>query len=229
MEESQVKFLKSKFLIKSFMVLSGILSQAANAAMISTFDSGNDGWGAFPDQADVTHFATGGNPGGFIELLDLAPGAENVVKLFAPSSFKGDLRSYDGGVFSMDMMQVSFDPGQPEIPGLGIVRITNSSAGMTHELDIVPGPLPLGSWGSYSTSFSASAWGLSQADWDIFLSDVSEVLIIGESYGNAINERIAFDNIGLTAVPVPAAAWLFGSGIIAIFGFSRTQSTKKDK
>ena len=35
------------------------------------------------------------------------------------------------------------------------------------------------------------------------------------------DDMIAFDNINVTVVPVPAAAWLFGSGLLGLIGFAR--------
>ena len=46
------------------------------------------------------------------------------------------------------------------------------------------------------------------------VTDIVEANAFSQLNVNAINE-------GLTAVPVPAAAWLFGSGLISLVGFAR--------
>ncbi len=43
----------------------------------------------------------------------------------------------------------------------------------------------------------------------------------GLAYGN-----FTFDAIPVSAVPVPAAVWLFGSGIVALLGFSRKNKSR---
>ena len=38
-------------------------------------------------------------------------------------------------------------------------------------------------------------------------------------------DRFFIDNLRVNAVPVPAAIWLFGSGIVALAGFARRKNT----
>jgi len=40
-----------------------------------------------------------------------------------------------------------------------------------------------------------------------------------------ISAQATFDNINFTAVPVPAAAWLFGSGLLGLIGISRRKKS----
>lgn len=44
--------------------------------------------------------------------------------------------------------------------------------------------------------------------------------------GNMLNGTFDLDNIHVSAVPVPAAVWLFGSGLFGLMGFARTKSRK---
>ena len=65
-------------------------------------------------------------------------------------------------------------------------------------------------------------------------ADIAAAGAIGESIGirlggalipNASAGQTIFDNVRLTAVPVPAAAWLFGSGLLGLVGIAtRKQS-----
>jgi hypothetical protein len=76
--------------------------------------------------------------------------------------------------------------------------------------------------------------------WDIFLDntllysdamDASLLRSIRFSQGAKFSDQIDFnataylDNINISAVPVPAAVWLFGSGLLCLAGFKRRKST----
>ena len=58
-----------------------------------------------------------------------------------------------------------------------------------------------------------------------FFADAGSSLLISGSYTNAdfLDETITSSIIGtaVSAVPVPAAVWLFGSGLLALVGFVR--------
>lgn len=49
----------------------------------------------------------------------------------------------------------------------------------------------------------------------------NEIRITGDG---SSNDAFLMDNIQLSAVPVPAAAWLFGSALLGFFGFSRKKA-----
>jgi len=42
---------------------------------------------------------------------------------------------------------------------------------------------------------------------------------------NAFSSKLLIDNVSPSAVPVPAAVWLFGSALMGLFGVSRRKST----
>jgi len=79
--------------------------------------------------------------------------------------------------------------------------IASSSADLTSD----------GSWDSYSVAFSAgSAFHLTFEDFN------------GE--GGGIAGDAYYDDIDLSAVPVPAAVWLLGSGLLGLVGFRRKRN-----
>ena len=49
-------------------------------------------------------------------------------------------------------------------------------------------------------------------------------LITAIRFNNSVNDGFKFDNVSVSAVPVPAAAWLFGSALLGFFGFSRRKA-----
>ena len=64
-------------------------SMSAAASIISTFDTGTEGWSAVGDVAGpVTWLATGGHPAGHAELTDQVLGG--VTYFVAPPKFHGD-------------------------------------------------------------------------------------------------------------------------------------------
>ena len=75
--------------------------------------------------------------------------------------------------------------------------------------------------------FDADFVVMNSSDMEFFgfqsdFSDITSVVIQG--YGD-VSLNFALDNFsfGGTAVPVPAALWLFGSGLISLFGMARTK------
>lgn len=68
----------------------------------STFDTGLEGW-TTSSGGSITFSAVGGNPGGFLQQVDL-----DLQDMFVmtPAPFLGDLASFHGGTFSFDVMQI---------------------------------------------------------------------------------------------------------------------------
>lgn len=54
---------------------------------------------------------------------------------------------------------------------------------------------------------------------------IPNILIEFLDLGNNYNGVFQLDNIHVTPVPLPAAVWLFGSGLIGLFGFSRRKKS----
>ena len=86
-------------------------------------------------------------------------------------------------------------------------NLTFDLGGMS--LGSVIAPLPTAIWEQYSVIFNSGATSGS-----VLLSIVDTTLAFG---GN----DFALDDISLTAVPVPAAVWLFGSGLLGMIGVAR--------
>ncbi len=105
--------------------------------------------------------------------------------------------------FGADVTNVSFDITSDEI------AIGNSSGTVTAYLDgAIVGSLDLFGDGDPVTLnlIDLSAFGM------------IDQLVLTSSLDPA---GLGFDNFSFTAVPVPAAVWLFGSGLLGLFGIAR--------
>src|SRR5262245_36536091 len=99
-------------------------------AVQSTFDLDREGWTADDTSAC---FGTGGNPGGFLQVVDAA---STVMHVYAPATFRGDLSRLDGTVLTFDGRRIAGGGSAP--PGsddYGVVRITGG--GLAASADVL--------------------------------------------------------------------------------------------
>ncbi len=175
------------------------------ATVASTFDTDTEDWlwGGSP----VSWSATGGNPGGYIDVVVAAYGY-----LSSPAKFLGDLSAYDGGTFSFDAILIDDASGnQAGSYAFGEVTIsdgTNSASTDFFPWDQRPGT---GSWSSYSHDFTAESFNVTQVVWDDILDNVSGLSIQVNTYQG--EEEYGLDNIVL--VPEPMTV-----GLLALGGFA---------
>ena len=73
---------------------------------------------------------------------------------------------------------------------------------------------------SYINLSDTAGWG-SDTDVDIELHNVSSVTTAALGEQAFVQKKIGGIGVMITAVPVPAAVWMFGSGLIALVGWSR--------
>ncbi|MFW6032168.1 MAG: hypothetical protein ACOCTI_02180 [Phycisphaeraceae bacterium] len=176
--------------------VAALVGLPAQASIISTFDDDADGWTVIND-ATTYHEASGGNPGGYLRYHDHATGI--TFRAGAPDKFLGDLGAYDGGTLSFDA-RLEYGSGR-YLSGFGETTFRSSAGDVT--LDLAPDD-PVDQWQTWSAPLTASAWGVSEAQWDSVLADVTGLEIRLEAiYGN---EDVGLDNVAL--VPEPATAML---------------------
>jgi len=180
---------------------------AQTIEIVSTFDTGTEGWSAIPL---FQHRPTGGNPGGFLFMDN--PETDPVA-VAAPAKFHGDLRAFDGGVLSFDgnMLRRGAEPDHrfwtdeeaaPYGGNYGTVTIRGAD-GSTAKKDLEPGLPPVGSWRTYTTPFTAQAFGMSLPAWLRLLASVTSITVSMEAiYGE---EQQGFDNFIIRAMAPPLA------------------------
>lgn len=199
------------------------INSASGAVVTSTFDVDTEGWLVVGDSTSgiPIHVATGGNPDGHIQAADRVAGG--VWYFQAPAKFYGDKSGAYNQLLTYDLKQTGsgsqFDAYDVLLKGAGIeLRLGESETS---------NPLPVGSWVSYSISLNESGWfkggvAATQADMMTVLASLDTLRIRGEYISGSDTGRL--DNVSLTAVPVPAAAWLFASGLIGLSGLARRRS-----
>lgn len=189
-----------------------ILSIESRGDIISSFDVSDEGWNIvslndpqFDNYAIVgtysaTHNLAGGNPGGYISIVDPDSGA---YTFSAPGTFLGDVSTATG--LSYDIVYsthpIDYQPTDVILEGNGMRLLWKS----------IPDLSPSTSWSSVALSFSPSAsWRVNTsggalataADFQNVLSNLSALYIRGE-YTNGLVETSGIDNVRLQGVAIP--------------------------
>lgn len=176
---------------------------SASADLVSSFDSDLEGWTKIND-VTLFHEATGGNPDGYMRLVDAVTGV--VFSVSAPDKFLGDLSAADGESMRFDSRLLASSGSA--LNSFGLVTISGSSG--SAELDFAD-TLTM-DWQTFSKPMTAEAWGVTQPQWDALLSNVTSITI-GLEYIQG-SETIGFDNF--TIVPEPTALALLGIGSLLV-------------
>lgn len=139
--------------------LAGLAFASVSAqAVISTFDTGTEGWTA---QGDVEHpiewSATGGNPGGHVVIDDRTVGG--VTYFVAPAAFLGNKSAALGTNLTFDIMQVY--PGSPNQFDSSDVMLQGGGTTLVYNAGSNP---PNNVWTSYAVPLSAPGWKVNALD-----------------------------------------------------------------
>lgn len=201
----------------------GLSAAAAGTVLAeSTFDDDALGWTATGSDGSpawtvtstipVHYGATGGNPGGHIEVQD----PDNEWSYFvAPLAFLGDKSAAYGGWLSFDSRLVAAPDGVPA----NEAEVVLHGAGLTLAYDAT-GSLP-GTWTRYDIPLVEGGWRVNNsfsgslataAQLQSVLGDL-DALWINAEYITPVVETIALDNVRLLApVPEPDVALLMSAG-----------------
>ncbi len=114
--------------------------------ILSTFDTGLEGWSIEGDVADFEWQPTGGNPGGHLYWVDAATGADSYY--VASSDFLGNKSGFYGGSLSYDIEDTGSDYA-------GVPDIELVSNGLT--LDYTAGQAGT-TWTHYSAPLTETGW-----------------------------------------------------------------------
>ncbi|WP_442497046.1 hypothetical protein [Methylobacter sp. sgz302048] len=190
--------------VKLAAAILGLLSvsQIANSATITNgnFDSGLTGWG------------TAGN-------VTLDAGGYAVLNTFlgidtsAYGGTNGSILSQTVNALAGDVISFSYSFNTDDyLPYNDFALIAGDAQYLVSDVATV-GNGDSSGWQNFS--FTA-------------LSDFSDLKFIASNHTDtAFNSTLFIDNVSsgsVSAVPVPAAVWLFGSGVLGLLGFNRKRS-----
>ncbi len=185
----------------------------------SIFDATAEGWTAVGDVAAFGHQVAGGNPGGHIEVTDLAQGP--YIYFVAPSAYLGDLSAAFGGDLSFDLLISgggSYATNEDVLLTGGGTTIVRDIANPAK--DVWTGySMALDDTGGWKVGSSAGA-AATNTQIKAVPSNVTDLRIRAEYISGA--DTGGLDNVEVTGtVPVPAGAVLMLSGLALVAGARR--------
>jgi hypothetical protein len=202
--------LKIAIVASFFLSLSFLCN--ANADLVSTFDTNNEGWSVFGDATAFTHVGSGGNPGGYIKATDVSTGA--VWGFQAPTSLLGDWTYYLGGLLEFDINLLSANGGY--FSNWEVEMLGGTSGKATWDSSINP---TLNTWTHYAVGLNAGNFTVTGDTFENILGNVTQLRVRGEYISGSDTEGL--DNFQVSAVPEPGSMLLLGSGLVGLAGFRR--------
>lgn len=196
------------------------LATSASASTVlysESFDAGTGGWTLIDKAGDTDGTQNTLTVGaGFIEATDVTGG---VMRFVGPAALTGDLSSFAGSELFLRIGQ--FAPATlPDFSRFG--RITIRSGGTLVRADALSGPAALG-FREGTIRLDAATFDTDEATFQSVLGNVTSFEVIAESLvGNG--EVVRFDEISISAVPVPAAGLLLLGALGGMVGLRRRKS-----
>ena len=207
--------IRTKFLTTAALLLCTGAAQAANVAINGDFESGAlSPWLAVSNGGTIgIDTPPAGNPsaGSFAAHLTAAPDGSGaqfpILKLERVAA--GLLTPNAPVTVSFDLFGSYGGPGAVFVTEL----FSEKASGATNEI-LAPNAVPTGTWQTitYSTTLGADVTGGLSL---LFKADC------GANVGCNIDAYIDNVVIDTAVVPVPAAVWLFGSGLVGLVGVAR--------
>lgn len=201
---------KVRIVFVGVLFFSSFVTSARSGPVISTFDTGTDGWTWVSElNAAFTWENSGGNPGGYIRYDDNKDTGP-VSGIYAPADYLGDWQTpnityltYETKVFSTG-----------SIASLGHYQVWISGPGGSAKW-IGPNPeATAGDWLFIEVPIIESQWTMQSGSWDDLLPNITELYIHMEYYSNWTSfEIVGIDNVSLNetpaaVVPVPTTVLL---------------------
>ena len=188
------------------------------AQLSSTFDAGTDGWSVDSNQgtAGVSNFqwlATGGNPGGHIQAVDI--GDQGGWWFVAPATWAGDWTGYLGGNIHFDVLA---SQGQDTVlnPPVSAIVLGLEDGGRLRS--IASAGAVLNQWVAVDVGLSADQFALTDsgyASFDEALRHVTFMVIPGDFVYRQLDSA-KLDNVLVTPVPEPSTWALMAAGLVAL-------------
>ena len=172
-----------------------LVAGSVSASIVSDFGDGTlQGWVATGDVAGVSNPGSGGNPGGYVRMVDQAVGG--VCWILAPSQYLGDWHAKAS--LSADLIQLSYSGSHYQ----NVQFILTGPGGQyTHDFGERP---PLGNWRTYGVPLEESQWTRNSGTWSALLDNVSELKIsmefINGDETNGLDTVALADDYALTTI-----------------------------
>ena len=208
---------KSTILIAAMgMTLSAGAVQAATLGTNGDFESGafDGSWIAFPN-AGTTTIVSPGSTGSFAGEASSINVANGATMKFANVGA--------GFLTPFQAFTVDFDwKGTNGIGGVIDIRVFSElSGGGVSKTDILAGGTGAGLTSSWTNFGAVNLTAGSDVSGGV---TVEFTAICGADAGCFSN--LGIDNVSVSAVPVPAAVWLFGSGLLGLVGVARRKKAQ---
>ncbi len=201
-----------------FVACAAALSHAANADVISTFDSGLAGWSGDAPSFQNTWGATGGNPGGYADFLDQDTGTG---RWNAPAAFLGNLSALNG-TGSLQWDSIVFN--ESFAPSVLPFEVTISGPGGAATFTSSVNQSVWYTWVTTTAPLNQSLWSVSSGTWSTLLANVTNVSVLAERVANGgtssptnPGDHCGIDNFTLV-VPAPGT---LGAGFVLIMAAGR--------
>jgi len=193
-------------------------SATSMAALVPNgdFESGGDSWGVEPaGGASFSFEATGGNGDGYLKM-------DNTTAVWGGVAISTDDPA--GALLS------EFTDGD----GNGLVA--NGNYDFLFDMKALSGPgggsgIKIESWNEAGfVSTTGDQVFAATTDWQSFSYNYTvdagatrlKIVLLGINADSVMGyDNVCIDDCSVAAVPVPAAAWLFGSGLLGLFGIAR--------
>ena len=201
--------------IASTLLMLGSLSPVS-ANIISDFDDNTlQGWhlGVSDSGFNLENPGSGGNDGGYLSLNDTSIGGFGGLAR-APVEFNGDLSTY---------VMISWDSLLPNNAFDPVTLIISDFSNTTTWVYTPDSTLPANDWESWSVDLDGGN-GWSRTEGSATFADVLTnvgTLAFDLEVSSGTSVEAGIDNVMLTAIPLPAALWLFAGGLLGLIGMAR--------
>jgi hypothetical protein len=205
----------SVFIVLAVVTLSLAFANPARADFISTFNTGVEGW-----VTSEFEFESDGSGGGYLCANALTGSGRDPYAL-SPSSWSGDWSAYIGGMLEFDLkvqkLYTSF-----------VVSIWRDDDNVAHKFINFANTPATFDWTHFAIPLLASNFDqVIGGNFNFIMEDVAYLMLIAPADpGPTGYEIVCLDNIRISAVPLPGAAWLLGSGLLGLgaIGWRRKRS-----
>ena len=196
------------------IALGATASVAFSGEIVSTFDTGDEGWTRNTPSdpaATISWFSTGGNPDGYIRFNEPGQGTNDFFS--APAIFLGNQGGKYGGELSFDLRL----NGNSNLGNVSDgVRLVGAGLTLTYEI-----ARPMTEWQSYDIPLVEGDWRVgggavaTEAQLRSVLSDLDRLNIRADWINGS--EQVSLDNVRL--VPAPSSAAMLA--LCGLFGARR--------